>query len=284
MKYLRVFVTILFVGILFNTTTSYADSKELFKAVTNGDISTVKALLDRGANVNAVEEKYGITPLHMAAYQGNMELVQLLLDRGANINAKDKEGEAPLHSASNNGQLQVVKLLINKGADINSRTNHGWTPLHYAAAIGSKEVAAILISRGANIKVRANDGKTTLDWAATKGHKEVVELLKSHSGNLEEKQTKTSPRTSKTENDKTSQNAKEFSSGLFDGFFDSYRIAWLWVFKTLKPSSLKAKIAYDERKHLISGRWSQGAFLYKIGIFVSFLLILGLVYKITGGK
>ena len=52
---------------------------------------TVKALLDSGADINAVNEG-DFTALHGAAYRGLNEVIQILVDRGANINARDYRG------------------------------------------------------------------------------------------------------------------------------------------------------------------------------------------------
>ena len=51
-------------------------------------LEVVKLLLDRDANVNALND-HGISALHGAAYKGANKAVQLLVDHGANLEAKD---------------------------------------------------------------------------------------------------------------------------------------------------------------------------------------------------
>ena len=46
-------------------------------------------------DVNA-KDKYGMTPLHMAAEYGHKEIVELLFTNGANVNAKDEKDRTPL--------------------------------------------------------------------------------------------------------------------------------------------------------------------------------------------
>jgi ankyrin repeat protein len=61
-------------------------------------IEAVRMLLDRGADVNAVDDNRE-TAMHGAAYQSRSKLVQLLADRGANINVwnqKNMAGWTPL--------------------------------------------------------------------------------------------------------------------------------------------------------------------------------------------
>ncbi len=57
-------------------------NEDLLAAVRKQDVPAVKALLDKGANVNA-KSPYGATPLFFAADRGNLEIIKILLDRGA---------------------------------------------------------------------------------------------------------------------------------------------------------------------------------------------------------
>jgi ankyrin repeat protein len=58
-------------------------------------LETVKAVLDRGGDVNATTVA-GDTALHGAAAMGYNTVIQLLVDRGAPLNAKNKRGLTPL--------------------------------------------------------------------------------------------------------------------------------------------------------------------------------------------
>ncbi|KFA75335.1 hypothetical protein S40288_01990 [Stachybotrys chartarum IBT 40288] len=64
----------------------------------------VQSLIDRGADVNAADQVYGHTALHMLALTKNFEqfkrTVDLLLAAGANINARDTAGLSPVQHAS----------------------------------------------------------------------------------------------------------------------------------------------------------------------------------------
>ncbi|RLT28437.1 MAG: ankyrin repeat domain-containing protein [Chloroflexi bacterium] len=71
-----------------------AEHDALHAAVGGRHASTVTLLLDRGANIGAVES-HGYTPLHLAAVMGNEEIVQILLDRGADPNARADDSRTP---------------------------------------------------------------------------------------------------------------------------------------------------------------------------------------------
>ena len=59
----------------------------------------IKILIDQGADIN-IQDPWGDTPLHRAAYFGNIEMVQLLLKKGANKHLKNKKGRTPANLAA----------------------------------------------------------------------------------------------------------------------------------------------------------------------------------------
>ena len=95
----------------------------LISAVEKGNITAVKNLLDRGANVNEEAGILGMTPLMHAAKEGNIEMVKILLDKTPTVNAQTKIGAvngwtALSFAAAEGGHIGIVKLLVDKGADI----------------------------------------------------------------------------------------------------------------------------------------------------------------------
>ena len=69
-----------------------------------------------------VRNKFGETPLHLAARYNNADAVQTLLYAGADINHRDKSGDTPLHKAAESNVAEVVMLLLYQGADPTIRT------------------------------------------------------------------------------------------------------------------------------------------------------------------
>lgn len=92
-------------------------NEELWAAARKGDAPAVKALLAKGADVNA-KTRYGATALTYAADRGYLEVAKILLEHGAVVNAKDTfYGAPPLTWAAYNGHVAVVKYLLEQGAD-----------------------------------------------------------------------------------------------------------------------------------------------------------------------
>jgi ankyrin repeat protein len=72
-------------------------------ARSRGAEEAITALLDAGADVNAVNEA-DFTALHGAAYRGLNEVIKMLVDRGADINARDYRGRTAYRIAEGSKQ------------------------------------------------------------------------------------------------------------------------------------------------------------------------------------
>ncbi len=150
----------------------------LNKAVKRGDSSTVKKLLQAGANANSHDSLYQ-TPLHDAAANGHSEIADMLVAAGADVDATDiLFGETPLHRASRQKSTAIIEVLIRRGAMVNARDKEGETPLHQAAEHGHKGIVRILVDNKADLCARNKNGRTPLGLAIDKGHTFFKRMLK----------------------------------------------------------------------------------------------------------
>ncbi len=94
-------------------------NQALLRAARDGEVETVKSLLDRGADINVQDDKWGTTPLMEAADGGHIEVIKLLITRGANLNLKDKVGWTALSGLDggvDERQKAIVRMLKRAGA------------------------------------------------------------------------------------------------------------------------------------------------------------------------
>lgn len=155
--------------------------RELLTAVGHQDVPLTRDLLDRGANADAVDEKR-TSALHRAAaaWSEGAALATLLLDRGARINVHEKWGKTPLHVAADQGLAGVAGLLIDRGAEINARDDAQLTPLHWAVERDRRDVVELLVARGADVSAGDYEGETPLGIAERNGWGEIATFLKAH--------------------------------------------------------------------------------------------------------
>ncbi len=119
--------------------------------------------------------KYGKTPLHIAAEHGQMKIVEFLLEKGANPNTRDNLGRLPFHSAAFGGDLDIVKLLKQDVIDI--ADDFGRSALFSAIPNNHKHVLEYLIQHGADPNLRGIDGLLPLHYATSCGVLDLMELF-----------------------------------------------------------------------------------------------------------
>ncbi len=168
-------------------------------AARQGSMHAVERLLDAGADLNAAEPMYQLTPLQLAIVNGHYTLAMRLIERSANVddgslylavdtrnlgfyaqrpNPPDKDGDVT--------NLDVIEALLNRGANpdlpytkgtfdgdgkprLPERTvageilvPRGASPLDRAAAAGDFAVVETLLAHGASANVATEDGTTPL--------------------------------------------------------------------------------------------------------------------------
>jgi ankyrin repeat protein len=91
--------------------TPTAKLRVLSESLEAADIAEIRALIKAGADVN-VKNKYGVSPLMIAAANGHTEIVTALLEANADVNAAHTDGSTPLWVAAANGHTEIVTALL----------------------------------------------------------------------------------------------------------------------------------------------------------------------------
>ena len=149
----------------------------LVDAAKSGDVAAVRAALQKKADVNATASD-GSTALHWAVHRDALDVVDLLLGAGANPKAANRYGVTPLSLAATNGNARIVERLLRGGADPNTALAGGETVLMTAARTGDVAVLEALIEANADVNARESSrGQTALMWAAAENNVAAIKVL-----------------------------------------------------------------------------------------------------------
>jgi uncharacterized protein len=179
--------------------------RALLSAARFGRTEVVRCLLDRGADINAVDWS-GQSALSNSAVERHTDAFDLLLSRGARRGIVDalalndaalledllnkelrcdsdvdwlSDGRVRLAMlAAGRGNEAIVRLLLDRGAAHFQEWCDDQTLLAEAARHGHIAVARLLIDRGADLHAVGRDGLTPLAWATREGREEVAYMLK----------------------------------------------------------------------------------------------------------
>lgn len=174
-------------------------------AAREGDIATMQALLEGGADINHLDVDKA-PALTTALMNKEYTLAKFLLDRGANPNLSDVLGRTPLYAAidmrnedysATPGRLaldampslDIVSALLDHGANPSmplkgrlpgrsgmdggdTTLGDGTTPLMRAARAGDAPVMRLLIAKGADPKTTTKEGNNAFLLAAGIGYRD----------------------------------------------------------------------------------------------------------------
>jgi ankyrin repeat protein len=139
----------------------------LMLACRTNRVDTVVSLLEKGADIDAVDNK-GISVSQHAVDGGYLyPQCELSAWRGLqgsdpNVNQTDSMGRTPLMSAPL--EKRTVEQLLKAGADLHMCDKQGMTPLmhHAAARYYDAAIVKILVEAGSQLETRDHAGRTAL--------------------------------------------------------------------------------------------------------------------------
>lgn len=155
--------------------------QQLIDAARKGDVNLVNELIEGGADIN-FQDRFGKTPLAVAASNSHIELVAGIIGKAADLNLGKVPPLVAAASVNNPKQVEIVRLLILNGADIHQPRQDDLTPIHLAAMHGHIKVVEELISAGADVNALSWEGNTPLDLARLKKRPDIEQLLESFGG------------------------------------------------------------------------------------------------------
>jgi uncharacterized protein len=158
-------------------------NQQLIQAAWDNDLRRARALIARGADVNAKDNTVQSAYL-ISTSEGYLELLELTLQHGADVDSKDSFNGTGLIRAADRGHADIAGRLVQADIKINHINNLGWTALHEAIILGDGsrryvDTVRVLLAAGADLRLRSQrDQITPLQHATSKGHNEIEQVLR----------------------------------------------------------------------------------------------------------
>ena len=160
----------------------------LLQAIDKKNCREVESLLDNGYDANEdLLYTYPSTPLTYAVSEGDLCTVKLLLERGAEVNVRANNGGIPLNNAIFRGDTSILICLLENGADVSLKegTVPPLQPIEYATIRLSrdKSIVEILLRHGADPNAASSSEGTPLQGAIRRNNAGVVQCLLENGAN-----------------------------------------------------------------------------------------------------
>jgi ankyrin repeat protein len=97
-----------------NDNDEVASDENIWVAASDGNIVTVKTLIETGVHAVNEQDGNGYSAIHAAASYGHEELIRYLISIGANVNLKDNDGDTPILLCE---EPEIFTILKSYGAD-----------------------------------------------------------------------------------------------------------------------------------------------------------------------
>lgn len=178
----------------------------------DADISAAKLLNMLGTNVDyTLTTENGETALLLAAQKGFFTAAGRMTDFGADVNKADKFGFTPLMMAASGNDRALVDALLAKNADLNARSAAGDTAFTLAGGQGHAGMLKYLIEKGAAFTDA--EGIRTITEAAAHGHTAVVQTINGFLDARVEARTRAAAEAVRMEREKMATIADTFRHG-----------------------------------------------------------------------
>lgn len=159
----------------------FSESYKFLEAVKKKEGQDVTDMLAKGSPnlINTRDVTSGETALHIVTTRRDLTWMRFLIERGANVNARDARGVSPLVIACNLNFTEGVELLVESGARVDDSNNSGETPLITAVHNRNLPLMRILLKAGADPDRADNSGRSARDYAKLAGNPALLSTIES---------------------------------------------------------------------------------------------------------
>ncbi|VDO37009.1 unnamed protein product, partial [Onchocerca flexuosa] len=150
-------------------------------AAMNGKNISIRTMVDANPVVSREDSDYqGCTALHLAAAGDHVEVIDTLLLFKWNVEKRNKFGETPLIVAARKGSTKAVRRFLRAGVDYSTQDRLNNTAFHVATDSDSKEVLRQLVrymNNSSLLNMRNDMGQTPLHYATEHNAVQCVRYL-----------------------------------------------------------------------------------------------------------
>ncbi|XP_042489437.1 putative ankyrin repeat protein RBE_0317 [Macadamia integrifolia] len=162
--------------------------KALYKAVTEGDHSTLRLKLSEAAKDKELVYQNDNTLLHIAANYDNVPVVRVIRENQPTsiLRSKNYRKDTALHIAARHNNVEIVKYLLGWAKEVDEEENQSKSDnLHKKKKPKSAEkVKGNQLEPHKTVKKKNRDGNTALHEAVLGRHHNVIEVLREESQHL----------------------------------------------------------------------------------------------------
>lgn len=190
----RIFFSIILIGFaLFCCANTL--NEQLWQAIIAGNEPLAVELINRGADINSLDEQGGLSLMHRYASGGNDFMIQWLYEHGADVNVRDLYGSTPIFYTVKNGDYRRTHQLLSLGAEIDIVNQEGLSPRLLVAQAGSKLLQQLFDDPSSySERITTTDLFLERQSALQQGDwNKAIELAKQEYAQAPKEWTKTSP-------------------------------------------------------------------------------------------
>ncbi|XP_004743774.1 espin-like protein [Mustela putorius furo] len=169
------------------------EEQQALTAAKNGDLATLKRLLEAGALGPGIVDALGAGLVHHASRAGHLACVKFLIQQAKLPgNQRAHNGATPAHDAAATGSLaELCWLVRDGGCGLQDQDDSGVSPLHLAARFGHPLLVQWLLREGHAATLETLEGALPLHHAAVSGDLTCLKLLAAAHSSGVNRQTRT---------------------------------------------------------------------------------------------
>ncbi len=156
----------------------------LFKYVGSNDILNAEITIDKGADINSIENTTGNTPIFIAIANKYDIMTKKLLELGAIADYQNDRGTSPLMVAVATGRIDILNSVLSYTKNPDLANNDGDTALMLAVRLKNTDMVKRILLAGADPNKKNFQNMSAYTMAYRDNNQPILTVLKTAGGRL----------------------------------------------------------------------------------------------------